>query len=185
MRDKANFQPGEAVATLCWNHAWHLECYFGIPAAAAVLHTINLRLSPEEIAFIMQDAEDRLLIIDDILLPIWNKVRPLLANPPRLIVVPYSGAPLPAGCENFEDFIETDAATYQYPAQDENDAVGMCYTSGTTGRPKGVVYSHRSMTLHAITGCISPTSSASPPATKSSWSPRCSTPTPGRCHSPP
>lgn len=151
---RAGINTGDAVATISWNHPWHLECYFGIPAAGAVLHTINLRLSPEEVAFIMRDAGDKLLIIDDTLLPVWEKAKPYLENPPRVVVVPFSGTPLPAGYESFDDFIAEDASAYEYPEQDENEAVGMCYTSGTTGKPKGVVYSHRSMTLHAITGCI-------------------------------
>lgn len=154
LRDKAGIGKGEAVATMSWNHAWHLECYFGIPAAGAVLHTLNLRLSPEDIAYIMDDAGDKVLIIDDVLLPLWERVRPLLRSLPRVVVVPFSGAPVPAGMDDYEAFIDVDASAYAYPEQDENDAVGMCYTSGTTGRPKGVVYSHRSMVLHAVTGCM-------------------------------
>jgi fatty-acyl-CoA synthase len=81
-------------------------------------------------------------------------VKPLLAKVPRVIVFGFSGAPLPPGCENYEDFIAADAGGYRYPDQDENEAMGMCYTSGTTGRPKGVVYSHRSMVLHAIVAAL-------------------------------
>lgn len=154
LRDKAGIGKGEAVATMSWNHAWHLECYFGIPAAGAVLHTLNLRLSPEDIAYIMDDAGDKVLIIDDVLLPLWERVRPLLSAQPRVVVVPFSGAPVPAGMDDYEAFIDVDASAYAYLEQDESDAVGMCYTSGTTGRPKGVVYSHRSMVLHAVTGCM-------------------------------
>src|ERR671937_853579 len=79
LREKGKIKRGDAVATLMWNHSTHLECYLGIPAAGAVLHTLNLRLSPDEIAYIVKDAEDRVVILDDILLPVWEKVRPLLA----------------------------------------------------------------------------------------------------------
>ena len=151
---KAGVKRGEAVGTLLWNHYGHLECYFGIPAAGAVLHTLNLRLSPEDLAYIVADANDQVVIIDDVLLPLWQKVLPLLKKPLRTIVLPFSGQPVAAGFESYEDFIAADATNYVYPEQDENEAMGMCYTSGTTGRPKGVVYSHRSMVMHAITNCI-------------------------------
>ena len=93
----------------------------------------------------MDDAGDRVLIVDDVLLPVWERVSPLLKQQPRVIVVPFGGPALPAGQESYEDFIEGDATAYQYPEQDENEAVGMCYTSGTTGRPKGVMYTHRGL----------------------------------------
>ncbi len=155
LRDKAGIARGDPVATMSWNHAWHLESYFGIPAAGAVLHTLNLRLSPEDIAYIMDDAGDRVLIVDDVLLPIWERVSPLLRQQPRVIVVPFSGAALPAGLQSYEDFIEGDATGYRYPEQDENEAVGMCYTSGTTGRPKA-------WCTRTARWCCTPSPAASP-----------------------
>jgi len=154
LRSRAGVKTGDAVATLCWNHAWHLECYFGIPAAGAVTHTLNLRLSAEDLAYIIEDAGDTLLLVDDVLLPIWERVKPLLKRDLRVVVIPFSGEPVPEGYERYEDFIDLDASAYQYPDVPETSAAAMCYTSGTTGRPKGVVYSHRSMVLHAVTGCM-------------------------------
>ncbi|MFT3779490.1 MAG: long-chain fatty acid--CoA ligase [Ottowia sp.] len=145
---------GERVATLCWNHHAHLECYFGIPAAGGVMHTLNLRLSPGEIGWIAGDAQDRFLIVDDVLLPLYEQFRHLHGFE-RVIVFPFSGQPVPAGFDDYEALLAgADADGFTYAPHDENDPVAMCYTSGTTGRPKGVAYSHRSTVLHTLVGCL-------------------------------
>ncbi len=145
---------GERVATLCWNHHAHLEAYFGIPAAGGVMHTLNLRLSPEEIGWIAADAKDRFIVVDDILLPLFKQFAHLHSFE-RVIVFPFSGAPVDAAYTDYEKLLaNADPDGFAYAEHDENDPVSMCYTSGTTGRPKGVVYSHRSTVLHTLVGCL-------------------------------
>ena len=144
----------DRVATLCWNHHAHLECYFGIPAAGGVMHTLNLRLSPEEIAWIANDAQDRFLIIDDILLPLYRQIEHKYMFE-KVIVFPFSGAEVPTEFLNYEQWLsDTDASHFEYTAHAEDDPVSMCYTSGTTGKPKGVVYSHRSTVLHTLVASL-------------------------------
>jgi len=145
---------GERVATLSWNHHAHLECYFGIPAAGGVMHTLNLRLSPDELGWIAGDAQDRFLIVDDVLLPLYRQFAPLHAFE-RVIVVPFSGAPLAHEFADYEALLAgADPDGFVYAEHAEEDPVAMCYTSGTTGRPKGVAYSHRSTVLHTLVGCL-------------------------------
>jgi fatty-acyl-CoA synthase len=151
---KLGLKKGERVATLSWNHHAHLECYFGIPAAGGVMHTLNLRLSPDEIGWIAGNARDRFLIVDDILLPLYKQFAPLHAFE-MVIVFPFSGAPVPAEFADYEHLLaEADPVGFRYAEHEETDPVSMCYTSGTTGRPKGVGYSHRSTILHTMVGCL-------------------------------
>ena len=145
---------GERVATLCWNHHAHLECYFGIPAAGGVMHTLNLRLAPEEIGWIAHHAEDRFLVVDDVLLPLYRQFAKGHAFE-RVIVFPYSGKPVDRDFEDYEQLLEkADDVGFQYARHEEDDPVAMCYTSGTTGKPKGVVYSHRSTVLHTLSAAL-------------------------------
>ena len=145
---------GDRVATLCWNHHAHLECYFGIPAAGGVMHTLNLRLSPDEIGWIAADAKDRFLVIDDVLLPLYKQMAHLHTFE-KVIVFPFSGMPVPLEFTDYEALLAgADPEGFAYAPHDEDDPVAMCYTSGTTGRPKGVVYSHRSTILHTLVASL-------------------------------
>lgn len=146
---KAGLRPGDRVATLSWNTYAHLEAYFGIPAAGGVLHPLNLRLHPSDIAYIINHAEDRFLIVDDVLLKLYEAIRDHVKLE-RVMVVPLTGQPVPEGLTSYEGFLATASGDFTYPEIEEHAAMGMCYTSGTTGRPKGALYSHRSMVLHSL-----------------------------------
>jgi fatty-acyl-CoA synthase len=133
-------EPGDRVGTLCWNHYQHLEAYFGIPCGGFVLHTLNLRLHPGDIGYIAKHGGDKAVIVDKSLLPLFDQFKDE-TDIEHILVVEDSYEELLAGA-SADDWAE--------PELDENAAAAMCYTSGTTGRPKGVVYSHRSTILHAL-----------------------------------
>ncbi|MGE7601939.1 long-chain fatty acid--CoA ligase [Peribacillus sp. NPDC097675] len=152
--EKMGIRTGDRIGTLAWNHHRHLEAYFAIPCHGAVLHTINMRLSPQHISYIINSAEDRLLLIDPDVIPLLEAIKDELTTVEGYIIM--------TDKENLPE--TTLSPVYHYetllaegnPAQpfiqdlDENAPAGLCYTSATTGNPKGVVYSHRGVLLHAI-----------------------------------
>jgi fatty-acyl-CoA synthase len=149
---RLGLQSGERVATLAWNHGRHLEAYFGIPLAGGVLHTLNPRLSAQDLTYIVNDADDKILIVDDVLLPVLEKFRNAIH--PRQVIVWSHGQPAPQGTLDYEQLIEAERAEFTPGRIDEEQAAGLCYTSGTTARPKGVLYSHRAIVLHSLVSAL-------------------------------
>src|SRR6202795_1028838 len=150
---RLGLQPGDRVASLMWNHAGHLEAFFGVPCAGGILHTLNLRLHPQEIAVRVKHAADRFLIVDDVLLPVYETFRKEAAFE-RVIVVPYGCGQVPDTGLRYEDLLAEADDDFCYPQMDENDGAGMCFTSGTTGFSKGVIYSHRALVLHSFASAM-------------------------------
>jgi fatty-acyl-CoA synthase len=148
----------QRVATFMWNNAEHLEAYLAIPSMGAVLHTLNIRLFPEQLVYIANHAQDRIVIVDDTLVPLFAKELPKLETVTHVLV---SGPDAAAADLNslrvtgkqvllYEEVVADRPDTFDWPLTDERDGAAMCYTSGTTGNPKGVVYSHRSAWLHSL-----------------------------------
>jgi fatty-acyl-CoA synthase len=148
--EKLGVGRGDRVGTLCWNHLRHLEAYFGVPSSGAVLHTLNLRLHIDELAYIAEHAGDRVLIVDHSLAPLAQQLRSRVALEHVIVIRESAEMTLPEGMIDYEAVVASGDPAYQYPDLPETEAAMMCYTSGTTGRPKGVLYSHRSQCLHTL-----------------------------------
>ncbi len=150
---KLNVKKGDIIGTYAWNHYQHLELYYGIPGSGAICHTINIRLSVSQTEFIVNNAEDRFIFIDASLIPLIEPIVALLPTVEAFILLnaPKGFTTTIAPCIHYEDLISDAVDDSEWVSVEENEACAMCYTSGTTGMPKGVLYSHRSTFLHAIT----------------------------------
>jgi fatty-acyl-CoA synthase len=145
-------RPGDRVATFCWSHLQHLQAYYGIPGSGAVLHTLNIRLHSDELAYIINHADDSVVIVDKVLWPAFAPVRPLIGD--RRIVVVSDDSDIPEGTLHYGQLLSWQEDGAEFDDVDEQAAAVMCYTSGTTGRSKGVLYSHRSLVLHSLAAAL-------------------------------
>jgi len=147
----------QRVATFQWNTTEHLEAYLAVPSMGAVMHTLNIRLAPEQLVYIADHAEDEIVIVGDTLVPLLATVLPQMKTVRHVIVIGDADlSPLASAgkaVHSYEDLLASAADTFDWPSLDERQAAAMCYTSGTTGNPKGVVYSHRSAYLHSMAAC--------------------------------
>ncbi|UBV42064.1 long-chain fatty acid--CoA ligase [Deinococcus taeanensis] len=144
-------QKGDRVATLAVNSFRHLEAYLGVPSAGLVLHTVNIRLHPEQISWILQHAEDRVLLIENVFAAMIPAIKAACPTLEHILVLGPTPHPIALpGVHDYDTFVQDSAPLTRYPELNEQDAAAMCYTSGTTGNPKGVVYTHRSTVLHSL-----------------------------------
>lgn len=155
---KLGVKQGDRVATLAWNGYRHLEIYYAVPCMGSVLHTLNLRLSATDLEYIVNHAEDLVICVDDDLLPILENLAGKIPTVKHIVVMnntgktPSEALAKSAKIHDYEELIAGESTEFTWPEIDENSPMGLCYTSGTTGHPKGVMYTHRSNYIHTITG---------------------------------
>jgi fatty-acyl-CoA synthase len=147
---RLGIQSGDRVGTLCWNHQEHLEAYLAVPSMGAVLHTLNLRLDPQQLAYVVNHAEDRIVLVDASLVPLLAAIRSNLTTVERIVVIGRGDTAALGEVLDYEELLAAESPDYPWPELSEKSAAAMCYTTGTTGAPKGVVYSHRSISLHCL-----------------------------------
>lgn len=149
---KLGIEPGDRVGTFAWNNYQHVEMYFGIPGAGAVCHTLNIRLFPDQLAYVINHAQDKVIFVDGTLLPLLERVVDQIECVEHYVLInaaPGTETKLP-NVLYYEDLISDASEDFEWRCTDENMAMGLCYTSGTTGDPKGALYSHRSMYIHTM-----------------------------------
>jgi acyl-CoA synthetase (AMP-forming)/AMP-acid ligase II len=144
---------GDRVGTFAWNNYQHMELYYGVPGAGAVCHTLNIRLFPEQLAYIINHAEDKVIFVDGTLLPLLQRIADHLGRVEHFVLFntpPGTEVKLPGQIHQYEELMAAASEEFQWRVEDERQAMGLCYTSGTTGNPKGALYSHRSIYLHTL-----------------------------------
>jgi fatty-acyl-CoA synthase len=142
--------PDDRVGTLCWNNQEHQEAYLAVPCMGSVLHTLNLRLAPDQLAWVINHAEDKVIIVDGSLVPVLARIRSELKTVEQVVVTGAEDAPGLGDVVRYEELVGAEQMGFPWPELDERSAASLCYTTGTTGDPKGVAYSHRSVYLHSL-----------------------------------
>jgi fatty-acyl-CoA synthase len=152
--ERLGVQQGDRVATFAWNTREHLEAYLAVPCMGAVLHTLNVRLFAEQLTYIVNHAEDKVILVEDSLVPLLEPLAPTFETVEHYVVIGDGPTGELKNALRYEELLEEETPGYAFPHLDDRQAAGLCYTSGTTGHPKGVLYSHRSNILHALGQCM-------------------------------